>query len=243
MSILQLQHVFKQYRRKQTLKEISLEIGAGEFFGLVGANGAGKTTLIKCVLDFCEIDQGRIDIVGIPHGNPLARAQLAFLPEHFKPPCHLKGIDFLVYMAKLYGHPHNTAAVQAICQTLDFAVSILEQPVRDYSKGMAQKLGLIACLLSGKQLLILDEPMDGLDPKARAYLKRQFLTIKQQGTTLFFSTHLLMDVEILCDRMAILHEGQLYFVGTPAECCSQFGTQNLEQAYLRCIEISPEMRL
>ena len=102
---------------------------------------------------------------------------------------------------------------------------------------MAQKLGLLSCFLREKPLLIFDEPMSGLDPRARAYLKKYLLNLKQAGhTTMFFSTHLLVDVEALCDRMAILHDGQLRFIGTPSDCCQQYGTDDLEQAYLRCIE-------
>lgn len=240
MSIIHIQHICKNYRQQRVIDDVTLEIKAGSFFGLIGANGAGKTTLIKCLLDFCEIDQGQIELFKLSHTDPLARAQLAFLPEHFTPPKHLTGKDFLIYMAKMHGHTYNATQVQAMCQTLDFTVMTLKQSVRDYSKGMAQKLGLMACLLSGKSLLILDEPMDGLDPKARAYFKRYLLQLKKQNVTLFFSTHLLADVETLCDQMAILHEGRLHFVGTPETCCTHFATADLEQAYLRCIGANRE---
>ncbi len=100
---------------------------------------------------------------------------------------------------------------------------------------MAQKLGLIACLLSNKQLLLFDEPMSGLDPRARAYLKQYLLELKQKGKTLFFSTHLLVDVEALCDRVAILHQGEIRFIGTPEECCNHYEREDLEQAYLACV--------
>lgn len=240
MLIIRIQQIYKNYRQQYVINNVTLDINTGSFFGLIGANGAGKTTLIKCLLDFCEVDQGHIELFGMPHTNPTARAQLAFLPEHFTPPKHLTGKDFLIYVAKMHDYPYNVAQVQAMCQTLDFTMTTLKQPVRDYSKGMAQKLGLMACLLSGKRLLILDEPMDGLDPKARAYFKRYLLQLKKQETTLFFSTHLLADVEALCDQMAILHEGRLLFMGTPEACCSRFATTHLEEAYLRCIGASHE---
>jgi ABC-2 type transport system ATP-binding protein len=188
------------------------------------------------LLDFCEIDAGKIDICNQSHLQPQTRHCLAFLPEQFTPPYYLTGRDFLKYVAQLHYHSYDHAQALALCEKLDLATSALSQMVKNYSKGMAQKLGLVACFLSHKPLLILDEPMGGLDPKARAYLKRHLLSLKAQGTTLFFSTHLLADVESLCDRMAILHEGQLRFVGTPAECCTQFATSELEEAYLRCIK-------
>lgn len=234
--MIQFHNVCKRYRQQPVLNQINFEIASGEFFGLVGVNGAGKTTLIKSLLNFCALDGGQIFLFNRPHTHPQARAHLAFLPEQFIPPYYLSGQHFLNYMAQLHGQKLSPEQYQAICHVVDLDVKALQQPVRSYSKGMAQKLGLAACFLSGKQLLILDEPMSGLDPKARAYLKRYLRQLKSQGMTLFFSTHLLADVEALCDRMAILHGGQLRFVGTPAACCATFTAVDLEQAYLKCIE-------
>jgi ABC-2 type transport system ATP-binding protein len=236
MTVIQFKDVCKDYRTHRILDHIDLQIEQGEFFGLVGVNGAGKTTLIKSLLDLCEIEQGDIYLFGVRHTTYNARTHLSFLPEHFIPPYYLTGQNFLTYIARLQGQIFDLAHTHEICCTLDFAVTALNQPVQDYSKGMAQKLGLIASILSNKSLLVWDEPMSGLDPKARAYLKNYLLNLKGIGKTLFFSTHLLPDVEALCDRMAILHEGRLKFVGTPAECCRLFATPNLEQAYLNCIE-------
>ncbi len=238
MAVIQFQEVCKDYQAHRILDHVNLQVERGEFFGLVGVNGVGKTTLIKGLLDLCEIEQGNIYLFGVPHTNYNARTHLSFLPEQFVPPYFLTGYNFLAYMARLQGQVFESVRAHEICHTLDFAVSALKQPVQDYSKGMAQKLGIIASILSNKSLLVWDEPMSGLDPKARAYLKSYLLSLKSQGKTLFFSTHLLPDVDALCDRMAILHEGRLQFVGTPSECCSLFNQTNLEQAYLTCIENS-----
>jgi ABC-2 type transport system ATP-binding protein len=236
MAILHFENVCKNYQSLQVFNHINLQIQQDEFFGLVGVNGAGKTTLIKSLLDFCEIDGGHITIFDQPHLKSQTRHCIAFLPEQFTPPYYLTGRDFLKYVAQLHHQLYDHTQALILCEKLDLAVAALNQTVKNYSKGMAQKLGLIACFLSRKPLLVLDEPMGGLDPKARAYLKRYLLSLKARGTTLFFSTHLLADVESLCDRMAILHEGQLRFIGTPAECCTQFACSELEEAYLRCIE-------
>jgi ABC-2 type transport system ATP-binding protein len=241
-AILRFEHLSKRYATQTVLNDCSLSVQAGEFFALVGVNGAGKTTLIKSLLDFCELNHGEIYICGQSHLQPQARRHLAFLPEQFRPPSYLTGEDFLKYITSLHGQSYDAAKVFARCVQLDLAPSALSQTVRTYSKGMAQKLGLLGCFLSEKPLLVLDEPMAGLDPKARAYLKHYLLKLKQQGTTLFFSTHLLADVEALCDRMAILHAGRLQFVGSPAVCCAHYHTDNLEEAYLRCIGAMPEMR-
>jgi len=243
MHPIRLQQVCKKFNKNKILNNISLEIKQGEFFALVGINGAGKTTLINCLLDFREITAGHIWLFDQPHKQAIARKNLAFLPEQFVPPYHLTGVDFLSFMAKLYDYPYDFERVLKTCHTLDLSAAALKKSVRVYSKGMAQKLGLASCFLSQKSLLILDEPMNGLDPKARAHVKKHLLHLKTENISLFFTTHILSDVEALCDRMAILHKGSLKFVGTPAECCAQFSTQDLEEAFLRCIMPQDEKHL
>jgi ABC-2 type transport system ATP-binding protein len=228
--------VSKTYGRQEVIAKVSLTVHAGESLGLVGSNGAGKTTLLKCLLDFTTASGGTIKIYGHDSGRIEARERLAYLPERFTPPYYLTGRDFLAYMASLYRQPLEEERLTTILSALDLDPESLRKPVRQFSKGMSQKLGLAACLLSGRELLILDEPMSGLDPKARALLKRHLMEAHAAGRTLLFSTHQLSDVEQLCDRVAILHEGRIRFVGTPQECCGNFGSADFEQAYLRCIE-------
>lgn len=225
----------KKYGEQDVLLSVSLEVHSGEFLGLVGINGAGKTTLIKCLLDFIQFDGGTIEICGTDSRQTGARENLVFLPEKFIPPYYLSGRDFLEYTHRLHRVTYNHSDVEKMMDILDFEPRYLDKPVGQMSKGMSQKMGLAACLLSRKELLVLDEPMSGLDPRARAYLKRHLLELKEQGRTLFFSTHMLADVEALCDRVAILHQGKLGFIGSPAECCEQFKADDFEEAYLRCI--------
>ena len=232
---LEIQHLAKNYGKLPVLRPLDLTVQRGECFGLVGKNGAGKTTLIKCLLDFCDIDAGAIHILGIQHNQNRARKPLAFLPESFLPPHALTGRDFLQYMLALREVPYVEAQARAQCAALDLDPQALSRQARSYSKGMTQKLGLAACFLSQAELFVLDEPMSGLDPKARALLKRQLAQLKQAGKTVFFSSHVLADVEEICDRMAILHEGKLAFTGTPAECRETYQASTLEAAYLAAI--------
>ncbi len=233
---LRFSNVAKNYGRAAVLNDVSFEVMAGEFFGLVGVNGAGKTTLLKCLLDFCDTDGGSIDIFGTPHRQASARRRLAFLPERFNPPYFLTGEDFIQYVLKMQSTSYDRAEAERVLGALDLDVSALRLPVRDYSKGMNQKLGLAACLLSRRDLYVFDEPTSGLDPKARALLKSRLRELKQQSVTVFLTSHALADVAEICDRMAVVHDGRLRFAGTPAALCSRYASADLEQAFLRCIE-------
>lgn len=232
---LAFQGICKGFGPQQVLKGVDFTVAPGEIFALVGANGAGKTTLLKGLLDLCAMDRGAILLFGMDHRHPPARNRVAYLPERFAPPHYLTGHEFLALMLDLYQAGGQGEQARQIALQLDLAPQSLHQPVRTLSKGMTQKLGLTACLASDKPLLILDEPMSGLDPKARFLLRRQLLHLRQQGRTLFFNTHLLADVESLCNRLAILHEGLLRFVGSPEECRQRFAAPTLEEAYLNAI--------
>ena len=232
---LAFEHVRKSFGRRVALADFSVDVHRGELFGLVGVNGAGKTTLIKCLLDFATPDAGSIRLFGKASERTAARECLAFLPERFLPPYYLTGADFLRYMLELHRAPYVQARIEAMCDSLDLERRSLELPVRSFSKGMTQKLGLAACLMSGKRLFVLDEPTSGLDPKARALLKRELLRLKADGKTLFLTSHLLADIEQLCDRMAVLHEGTIRFVGTPGALLERHATTDMEQAFLACI--------
>jgi ABC-2 type transport system ATP-binding protein len=232
---LRFQQVDKRYGSASVLRGLDLDIPDGACFGLVGVNGAGKTSFIKCLLDFCALDGGAIDIFGRTHRQPAARAPLGFLPERFVPPYYLTGGDFIRYILRLQGLRYDAEAVAGMLAALDLDPAALTRTVRDYSKGMMQKLGLAACLLARKRLYVLDEPMSGLDPKARALLKQQLRQLHAAGSTLFMTSHALADVDELCDNMAILHDGAIRYSGTPAACRSRYGAETLEQAFLACI--------
>ena len=223
---------------KPLLRNIDLHIQAGEVVALIGGNGAGKTTLIKAMLDLVDIDAGDIHINKLSHRLTEARAGVAYLPERFKPPYYLSGRGFLENMVRLSGTVTDETRVADLCAHLDLEIDALSHTIRRYSKGMGQKLGLIAALLCGEKVLVLDEPMSGLDAKARILLKSELLSLRELGRTVFFSTHLLADLEQLCDRVAVLHEGQLRYVGSVSAFCSDYRATTAEQAYLACIDVT-----
>jgi len=231
--------VIKKYGQQEVLSGVDLNIAEHEVHGLVGINGAGKTTLIKCLLDLVSIDSGEIRISGIKNTETRSRESLAFLPEKFTPPYYLTGKDFLEYILRLYDVNSDQQSINSILTSLDFNPEYLTKPVRQLSKGMMQKLGLTACFMSNKKTMVLDEPMSGLDPRARAHLKQHLLEVKEQGVTMFVCTHLLSDVEAICDRVSILHEGSIRFTGTPHECCQKYNVSDFESAYLACVGSEP----
>ncbi len=234
--MLEFSQVSKYFSDHQVLDHINLKIQKGQTTGLIGANGEGKTTLFKCLLNACQTDGGSIRIFDTPHTQIEARFQLSFLPEHFQAPFYLKAQEFLKLMLELQQTHYSQSKVEAILSALLFDLKMLNKPVKTFSKGMMQKLGLTACLCSDKPLLILDEPMSGLDPSARYALKQLLIDQKQQGKTLVFSTHLLHDIESICDSIAILCSGEIHFQGTVQEALNQFEANSLEQAYLHCLK-------
>jgi len=228
--------VSKSYGTRRVLDRVGFTVGAGEFVGLAGLNGAGKTTVLKCLLDFCHPDAGRVSLFGRAPRDPASRRGLAFLPERFAAPWYLTGRDFLRYSASLQGTPWSEADTLAMADRLELERSSLDRPARQYSKGMVQKLGLAATFLGQRPLLVLDEPMSGLDPQARASVKKLLAGARQAGRTVLFTTHALGDIAEICDRMIVLHRGVPYFVGTPRELCQHFDSADIEHAFLRCIE-------
>lgn len=225
--------------RNQVLDGIDLAVNDGECLALVGANGAGKSTLIKAMLDIGGLDAGSIRIGGVAHTDRRARADLAYLPERFQPPYYLRGREFLAYMLALYGRRIATAPVAETCHTLGLPEEALERSVQSYSKGMAQMLGLAACLLSERKLLVLDEPMSGLDPVARLRLRDVLRERHAAGTTILFTTHLLADADMLADRVAMLYAGRILAVGTAEDICRQFDVATLDEAFAACVQAAP----
>ena len=218
------------------LRTLSLEIPTNSYFAIAGVNGAGKSTLIKLVLDLIRPSSGsEIHIFGQQNRNTGCRDQLAYLPEKFDVKKTVSGWQYLQFVTSIYKMLLDKNTACSLAEKLDFPVDRLKSKIGSYSKGMVQKLGLISCFILDRDLLILDEPLSGLDPRARFHFKNLLLEEKQKGRTMLYSTHMLADAEEICDQFGILHQGEMKFIGTPATCMQRFQADTLEQAYMQCI--------
>jgi len=218
------------------LQDVTLTVARDETFGLLGLNGAGKTSLLKSILMLAAPQAGAVRLFGEPHQLASARSRLAYLPERFQPPGHLPGYDFVRLTLAFYGRRAKRAKTAALAEELELEPSALRRPIREYPKGTPQKLGLLALLLTDLPLLVLDEPMSGLDPRARLLVKRHLAAYAARGRTILLSSHVPADHDQLCDRIAILHRGRLGYVGAPGALQGRHGAPTLESAFLAAIE-------
>ncbi len=228
-------NISKSFEKNQVLKSLGLQLEAGEIFGLIGLNGIGKTTLIKIIVGLVRADAGSVSIFGEDWKNVSAKKHLTYLPEKFQPSRHLTGIECLKIALSYYGCKFNLAQAQYEAESLGLDPDALKRKISGYSKGMGQKIGLISSLMVNTPLVILDEPMSGLDPKARIQLKDRLKQAKAEGRTIFFSSHILADIEEICDRIAILHNGEMQYYGATEDFSKQYEGISLERAFLQVI--------
>jgi ABC-2 type transport system ATP-binding protein len=222
--VVRTQNLRKTYRtgffmnQKITpLKDCSLQVFQGETFGLLGPNGAGKTTLLKTLLGIVRPSGGQGFLLEHPIGDRSVKHKIGYLPENAYFYDYLTGWEFLQYTAGLFG---ISASVQKkrIPELLDLVglarSAATKKQLRQYSKGMLQRIGMAQALINDPDLVFLDEPMSGLDPMGRYQIREIILSLKSQGKTIFFNSHVLSDVEMICDRIAILARGELICIGT-----------------------------
>jgi len=208
-------------RRLEVLREVTLDVRPGEIFGLLGPNGAGKTTFIKILLGIVRKWTGRASLLGLPAGDRRSRRLVGFLPENLRIARHHTAATALDYYGKLNGVPARQIRQRSgeLLRLVGLADRARDS-VAKYSKGMLQRLGLAQALLHDPQLVILDEPTDGLDPVGRAQVRSIMQQLKAQGKTVFLNSHLLQEVELICDRIAILDKGVLRRIGPIQEVTS-----------------------
>jgi ABC-2 type transport system ATP-binding protein len=219
---IEIHSLTKDYPNVRALEGVTIEVTQGDCFGLLGPNGAGKTTLMKILLNLISPTAGSAHIFGHPVHSEKIREKVGYLPEKVKIYGFLKGEEFLDYQGKLYGM-ERTARKGRIVECLKM-VGMYEERFRkigEYSKGMIQRIGLAQALLNQPKLLLLDEPAAGLDPISNKEMRDILLTLKEAGVTIFINSHLLSEIELVCDRVAILHRGHLIRVGTKQELTAQ----------------------
>lgn len=217
---------FWMNRKIESLKNCNLTVYRGETFGLLGQNGAGKTTLLKTLLGIVRPTSGAGILLGQPIGDRSIKEKIGYLPENPYFYDYLTGWEFLEFVAGLF-EISKSIQKQRISDLLDLVglskSTAIKKQLRQYSKGMLQRVGMAQALINDPELVFLDEPMSGLDPMGRYQIREIIVSLKEQGKTIFFNSHVLSDVEKICDRIAILVEGELICIGTLDEI---LGTHN-----------------
>ena len=241
-AIIQIDRLRVEYRpkglrqaSKVALNDLSFEVRRGEVFGYLGPNGAGKTTTMQVLLGFTEPGGGSASLFGVDVRKPIARQRIGYLPEltyYYK---FLSAEELLRFYARIFRLDSATTS-----QRIDALLRLVEldharkRPIRTYSKGMQQRIGLAQALINDPELLLLDEPTSGLDPLGRMKVREIIQRLKQEGKTVFFSSHELGEVETVCDRVGILQDGSLKAIGPVSEIAGRHGG-NLEKAFLQII--------
>ena len=225
---LSIQGLHKVYRRgllrkrHVALESLDLEVPAGGIYGFIGHNGAGKTTTIKLLMGLARPTRGTAVVLGRPIGHLTSLARIGFLPERPYFYDYLTGTEFLEFYARLFGIPAavGRSRTAELLRTVELGSAGSNQ-LRTYSKGMLQRIGVAQALINDPALVILDEPMSGLDPAGRRLIRNQIMRMRDDGRTVFFSSHILSDVEMICDRIGILVRGRLHYSGGVADLLDQ----------------------
>ncbi len=241
--MLQFQDVWKTYTKElgspahTALKGLTFSLGEGETLGLIGANGAGKSTCIRLLMDFIRPDRGEIELFGQRPDAPEVRKKIGYLPEVANFPANLNVLDMLRFVARScgIGKAELQERSEKWLRLLDLWES-RKRPLRNYSKGMQQRANFVLALVSDPDLLILDEPMSGLDPLGRAKIIQLVRDLKEAGKTILFCSHILEDVDRLTDRILVLHLGEKRFEGVPADFCRQQGRADIVESFVSLVE-------
>ncbi len=214
----------KSYGSIQALKGVSLEVGDGELVGLLGPNGAGKSTLVKIACGLVRPTAGNARIGGAPAGSPEARRTLGYLAELFRFPDWLTADELIGMHQKLAGSDGGFAERERLLDAVGLGDS-MARPVGAMSKGMQQRLGIAQAMVGSPRVLLLDEPTSALDPAGRRTVRRLLEDLRSRGVSVLLNSHLLSEVELVCDRVAIIARGEVVAAGTPDELSSAAGVE------------------
>jgi len=237
MPIVEIENLTKDYelgfwrkRKVRALDKLSLTVERGEIFGFLGANGAGKTTTLKLLMRLTFPTEGTARILGSDINNVSMHQHIGYLPENPYFYDYLTAREFLEYCAQLFGFPSVTRRERAtdLLSSVHLEEKAWNTQLRKFSKGMLQRVGLAQALINDPEVVFLDEPMSGLDPIGRREVRDLIASLRQTGKTVFMCSHILSDIEVLCDRVAILNKGKLAHIGRLNELRGQEGKANLE---------------
>lgn len=223
-----LSKTYREWWRKTTaLDGVSIEVEQGSIFGLLGPNGAGKSTLVKILLSIVRPSRGFAIVLGGDPRDPSVRERIGFLPEHLRLPDYLRAKSFLSHMGRLNGvsRARLKEKIPELMERVGLAGE--KKKLGAYSKGMRQRLGIAAALINEPTLLFLDEPTEGLDPIGRKDIRDLLVEQRDRGRTIFLNSHILSEVEQVCDKVLVLHKGQVVSGGTPAEYMKDTGEYKL----------------
>lgn len=214
MALLDVQHIVKNLWKKEILHEVSFSVEQWEIYGFLWPNGAGKTTAMKCILGLIHIESGSIKIFWEEGLSLESKKRIGFMPENTYLYKHLTGREFLEFNGSFFWIKWDE--LKKAVENLLIKVGLEnagDKYLKSYSKGMLQRVGLAQSIINKPELLFLDEPMSGLDPIGRKMVKDLLVSLKEDGTTIFFNTHILADVESICDRISIINHGSIIVEG------------------------------
>lgn len=235
--VIQIEDLVVHYRDRRALDGLSLSVRRGEIFGFIGPNGAGKTTAIKALLGLVLPQSGRLLLHGLSPSNPQSRAKTGFLPEEANYYRFLSPAELLTFYGELFKIPKSVLKprVDKLLALVGLS-EVKHKPIRTFSKGMTQKVSLAQALVNEPETLVLDEPASGLDPLVRLELRNILAGLKKEGKTIFFSSHELSEVELLCDSVAILKAGRIIRAGSLGEVLGDHKEKSLEQFFLHTVQ-------
>ncbi|AEH24103.1 ABC transporter ATP-binding protein [Pyrococcus yayanosii] len=239
MPMVEVLNLEKDYGKVKALKGISFEVHEGEIFGLIGPNGAGKSTTLRILATLLRPTAGKVTIAGydVVEEAEEVRKLISYLPEEAGAYKNLTGLEYLQFMARLYAKDKRRAK-----EMLELGIRLsglgdrLGDKVSTYSKGMTRKLLLARALMVKPKLAILDEPTSGLDIMNAYEVRKTIKAFAREGVTFLISSHNMLEVEFLCDRVAMISNGQIIEVGTPRELKERYNAQNLEEVFMKAVE-------
>jgi len=222
--VIETRNLVKRYRKIEALKGVSLRVEKGEIYGLLGQNGAGKTTLVKILLGITKLSFGEAQLLEEPAGRPAPRRCVGYLPEDHRFPDYHTGYSLLDFYGSLVGlgRGERRRRIPEMLETVGLK-GRMHYKIRTYSKGMKQRLGIAQAVFHDPEVIFLDEPTDGVDPLGRREIRTIMEHLKEEGKTIFLNSHLLSEVELICDRVGILQTGELVRQGDIKTLTSQHG--------------------